>query len=56
MSVEQALGLGAKTGVTLQADALIKKLQSVKVAFEILPDGIYVPKSHKFVQCHMYFT
>ena len=48
--------MDAKNGNTIWADAISKKLENVKVAFEILPDGKKAPINHKFMQCHMVFN
>ena len=55
-SVNQALSLDAKNGKTLWADATSKKMENVKAAVDILPDGKNVPIGHQFVQCHMVFS
>ena len=55
-TVEEALTLDAKYGNTLWADAISKKMENNRVAFEVLPDGKPVPIGHKFVRCHMVFN
>ena len=53
-TVEQN-ALNAENGNTLWADAISKEMESVRVAFEVLPDGKSVPIGHQFVQCYMVF-
>ena len=36
--------------------ALSKEMENVRVAFEVLPDGMSVPIVLQFVQCHMVFN
>ena len=48
-TVEEALGLDAKNGNTLWADAISKEMENVGVAFKVLPDEKYVPIGHQFV-------
>ena len=53
--MEQAYTLDAKIGNTLWADALSKKMENVRLAFEVIPDGKPVPTGHQFVQCYVVF-
>ena len=48
-TVEEALTLDAKNGITSWADATSKEMENVRVAFEVLPDGKSVPIGHQFV-------
>ena len=54
--MEQAYALDAKNGNTLCADAISKEIKTVRVTFEVLPDGKSVHISHQFVQCSMVFN
>ena len=49
MTVEQALALDAKNGITLGADAISKEMENVRVIFEVLSDGKSTPIGHQFV-------
>ena len=48
-TVEEALALDAKNGNTLWADAISKKMENVRVAFKVLPDGKSVSIGDQFV-------
>ena len=48
-TVGQALVLDANNGITLWADAISREVKNVRVAFEILPDGIKAPVGQEFV-------
>ena len=54
-TVDQAYALDAKNGNTLWADAISKKMENFRVAFDVLPDGKPMPIGHQLVQCHMVF-
>ena len=34
-------------------DALSKEMSNTKVAFSILEEGVYAPRDHQFVKCHI---
>ena len=48
-TVEHALTADTKNDNTLWADAISEKLEYIKVALEILPDGKDAPIGHQFV-------
>ena len=54
--MEWDLALDAKNGNTLWADAIFKEMESVRVAFAILPDRKKAPIVYQFVQCYMVFN
>ena len=45
-----------ENGNTFWTDAIAEKMENVKVAFKIVPDGTKAPIDHKFVQDHMMFN
>ena len=47
--MEHDLALDAKNENVLLADVILKEMENVRVAFEILSDGKSVPVGHKFV-------
>ena len=51
--MEQAYALDAKNGYTLWTDATSTEVESVRVAFEVLPNGKSVPICHQFMRYHM---
>ena len=53
--MKEAYALDDKNGHTLWANTISKKIENVRVAFEVLPGGKPVPIGHRFVQCHMVF-
>ena len=55
-TVEQSLALYNKNGKSLQAGAISKELENVRVVFKILPDGKNASIDHPFVQYHMVFS
>ena len=42
-TVKQALAMDVKNGKTLWVDAISNEMESVRVAFEVLPDGKSAP-------------
>jgi len=54
-TVGEALALDKKNGNTLWADAIAKEMKNVKIAFDILEDGVDAPRGHKQIRCHMIF-
>ena len=54
-SAEHALQLDKMNGNTLRADAIAKEMKTVRVAFDILPNGDVAPKGYKQIRCHMIF-
>ena len=53
--MEEAFALDTRNGNTLWADAISKEMESIKVAFKVLPDGKPMPIGHQFIQCHIVF-
>ena len=54
-TVNEALAIDKATGTTLWRDAIEKEMQNVRVAFNVLPDGVAPPPDHQFIRCHMIF-
>ena len=54
--MEQAYVMDTKNASTSWADALSKEMENVRMAFEVLPGGKFVPTGDQFVQCHMGFN
>ena len=54
-TVKRALEIDKETGTTFWRDAIEKEMKTVKVAFEILPDGSAKPVGKKFLKCHLVF-
>ncbi len=54
-TVKEALDLDRKNGNTLRADAIVKEMKAVRIAFNILPDGHVTPNGYQKIPCHMIF-
>lgn len=54
-TVEQALAIDKKTGLSLWRDAIAKEMKNNSVAFEILEDGVDELVGYKWIPCHMVF-
>ncbi len=54
-TVKEALALDRKNGNTLWADAIVKEMKEVRIAFNILPDGQSAPIGYQQILCHMIF-
>ncbi len=52
---KEALALDCKNGNTLWADAIMKEMREVHIAFNILPGGSTVPIGCQKIPCHMVF-
>ena len=54
-TVKRALEIDAENGNTFWRDAIAKEMATVKVAFDIQPEGSGVPVGKKFLKCHLIF-
>ncbi len=43
------------TGTTFWRDAIEKEMKNVRVAFDVLSDGVAPPADHQYILCHMIF-
>ena len=53
--MEEAYASDKATGTTLWRDAIELEMKNVRVAFDVLPDGVVPPSDHQYVKCHMIF-
>eukprot|EP00804_Cyclotella_cryptica_P001676 CCRYP_009051-RA/>CCRYP_009051-RA protein AED:0.08 eAED:0.08 QI:0/0/0/1/0.5/0.6/5/0/841 len=54
-TVEEAYVIDRATGTTFWHDAIEKEMKNVRVAFDVLADGVAPPADHQFIRCHMIF-
>eukprot|EP00804_Cyclotella_cryptica_P019581 CCRYP_014330-RA/>CCRYP_014330-RA protein AED:0.31 eAED:0.31 QI:0/0/0/1/0/0/3/0/417 len=54
-TVEEAYAIDRATGTTFWHDAIEKEMKNVRVAFDVLADGVAPPADHQFIRCHMIF-
>jgi hypothetical protein len=54
-TVNEALALDRKNGNTLWANAIAKEMREVRIAFNILPDGVSASIGYQKIPCHMVF-
>ena len=54
-TVEEAYAIDKATGTTFWRDAIEKEMKNVRVAFNVLADGVAPPPDHQFIRCHMIF-
>ncbi len=54
-SVDHALEIDKCNGNTLWADAIVKEMKDVRIAFKCLNHGKRVPLGYKWITCHMIF-
>ncbi|KAL7476000.1 hypothetical protein ACHAW6_001889 [Cyclotella cf. meneghiniana] len=54
-TVDEAYATNKATGTTLWRDAIELEMKNVCVAFDILADGVPLPRDHQCMRCHMIF-
>ena len=54
-TVEEAYAIDKATGTTFWRDAIELEMKNVRVAFDVLPDGVAPPSDHQYMKCHMIF-
>eukprot|EP00804_Cyclotella_cryptica_P022264 CCRYP_020542-RA/>CCRYP_020542-RA protein AED:0.22 eAED:-0.25 QI:0/0/0/0.5/1/1/2/0/420 len=54
-TVEEAYAIDRATGTTFWHDAIEKEMKNVRVAFDVLADGVTPPADHQYIRCHMIF-
>jgi hypothetical protein len=54
-TVDDAIRLDRENGNTLWMDSVATEMSAVRVAFDILDDGVSEPIGHQFINCHMIF-
>eukprot|EP00804_Cyclotella_cryptica_P009986 CCRYP_015410-RA/>CCRYP_015410-RA protein AED:0.07 eAED:-0.02 QI:0/0/0/0.66/0.5/0.66/3/0/553 len=54
-TVDKAYAIDRATGTTFWHDAIEKEMKNVRVAFDVLPDGVAPPPDHQYIRCHMIF-
>ncbi|KAL7476932.1 hypothetical protein ACHAW6_002756, partial [Cyclotella cf. meneghiniana] len=54
-SVEEAYAIDKATVTTLWRDAIELGMKNVRVAFDVLLDGVAPPSDHQYMICHMIF-
>ena len=54
-TVKEAQELDQRNGDTKWADSISKEMTNVRVAFDILKDGVRAPIGHKQIKCHLIF-
>ncbi len=54
-TVDEAYATNKATGTTLWRDAKELEMKNVRVAFDVLPDGVAPPSDHQYMKCHMIF-
>ncbi|KAL7474123.1 hypothetical protein ACHAW6_000117 [Cyclotella cf. meneghiniana] len=52
-SVEEAYAINKATGTWCNAIKL--EIENVRVAIDVLPDGVTPPSDHQYMKCHMIF-
>ena len=53
--VNEANAINEKNGITLWQDAIQKKMENVKTAFQIIPKGDKPPNGFQYINRHMMF-
>ena len=53
--MEEAYAIDKATGTTFWHDAIELEMKNVRVAFDVLPDGVAPPSDHQYMKCHMIF-
>jgi hypothetical protein len=54
-TVEEAYAIDKATGTTFWRDTIEKEMKNVRVAFNVLADGVAPPPDHQFIRCHRIF-
>ena len=54
-TVKRALEIDRETGTTFWHDASKKEMGTVRVAFDVLPEGAPKPEGREFIDCHVVF-
>ena len=54
-TVEEAFAIDRATGTTFWCDAIENEMKNVRVAFDVLTDGVAPPADHQYIRCHMIF-
>ena len=53
--VDEAYIIDAATGTSFWHDAIEKEMKNVRVAFDVLQDGMVPPPDHQYMRCHIIF-
>ncbi len=53
--MEEAYLINKATGTSFWHDAIELEMKNVRVAFDVLPDGVATPSDHQYMKCHMIF-
>lgn len=55
MIVEKVLELDKRNGDTMWDDAIAKEIMNMRVAFDMLLEGVSAPAGYQFVRCNLFF-
>ena len=53
--MEEAYAFDKATGTSFWRDAIKLEMKNVRVAFDVLLDGVAPPSDHQYIKCHMIF-
>ncbi|KAL7475898.1 LOW QUALITY PROTEIN: hypothetical protein ACHAW6_001791 [Cyclotella cf. meneghiniana] len=54
-TVHEAYTIDKATGTPFWCNAIELEMKNVRVAIDVLPDGVMPPSDHQFMKCHMIF-
>ena len=54
-TVERAIEIDKENGNTLWQDAIDKEMRNVRIAFNVLDEGLSAPPGYQFMKCHVIF-